>query len=79
MKKGKRIALDFEVDKLTNSIENILTGDSFLTDVSLVSKEDLKGIFKKADWLFDWKTKRNCQTEMFTNLLSLTTPPSFKD
>jgi hypothetical protein len=27
----KKIELDFEVDKLTNSIENVVTGDSFPT------------------------------------------------
>lgn len=50
-----KIALDFEVDKLTNSIENVISGDSFSTDVSLVSILDLKNITKKNDWQFDWK------------------------
>jgi hypothetical protein len=53
--KRKQTFLDFEVDKLTNSIENILTGDSFLTDVSVVNNEDIKNINKKFGWLFDWK------------------------
>lgn len=57
MKKAKINKLDFEVDKLTNSIENILTGDSFPTDVSIISKEDLKVIDKKTGWLFDWNTE----------------------
>jgi len=48
VKKRRQIYLDFEVDKLTNSIENILTGDRFPTDVTVNSKENLKGIFKKA-------------------------------
>lgn len=34
--------LDFEIDKLTRSIENAFTGDSFLTEVSLLTKTDLK-------------------------------------
>lgn len=54
MTKRRQLSLDFEVDKLTNSIENIVTGDSFLTDVSIVDKQDLKAISKKAGWLFDW-------------------------
>ncbi len=57
MKKAKINKLDFEVDKLTNSIENILTGDSFPTDVSIISKEDLKVMDKKTGWLFDWNTE----------------------
>ncbi len=41
--------LDFRIDKLTNSVVNIVTGDSFTTDVTLVSMEDLKSITKKMD------------------------------
>jgi hypothetical protein len=53
--KRRQIALDFEVDKLTNSVENVVTGDSFPTQVTLVSNIDLKSINKKAGWQFDWK------------------------
>ena len=55
MKKREQIGLDFEVDKLTNSIENVITGDSFQTDISLVSNIEIKKITKKAGWQFDWK------------------------
>ncbi|MGB5942898.1 MAG: hypothetical protein WBG71_08455 [Leeuwenhoekiella sp.] len=55
MKKKENIELDFLIDKLTNSIENVVTGDSFQTVVSLASKNDLKLITKKNNWLFDWK------------------------
>jgi hypothetical protein len=36
VKKKQNIGLDFVIDKLTNSIENIITGDSFATDITLV-------------------------------------------
>lgn len=55
MKKSSDIGLDFIVDKLTNSIENVVTGDSFPTDIALISKEDLKLINKTKGWLFNWK------------------------
>lgn len=55
MKKEENNELDFLVDKLTNSIENVVTGDSFQTVVSLVSTSDLKTITKKNGWLFNWK------------------------
>jgi len=55
VKKQKETGLDFEVDKLTNSIENIVTGDSFATDISIVTLVDLKEITKKNKWQFDWK------------------------
>lgn len=55
MGKETKIALDFYIDKLTNSIENALTGDSFRTEVSLLSsKEDLKIIRNLKGWQFDW-------------------------
>ncbi len=57
MKKKKIIYLDFEVDKITNSIENVITGDSFATHISLVTTEDLKKIGKKQGWVFNWKNE----------------------
>ena len=55
MKKNTEIGLDFIIDKLTNSIENVITGDSFATDISLLTFNDLKAITKRNKWLFDWK------------------------
>ena len=55
MKKASNTGLDFIVDKLTNSIENVVTGDSFATDISLISIADLKSVVKKNNWQFDWK------------------------
>ncbi len=56
MKKRKPIALDFEVDRLTNSIRNTISGDSFPTDVSRLTKADLQ-ITKKNGWSFNWKSE----------------------
>lgn len=55
MKKKEQIGLDFVVDKLTNSIENVVTGDSFSTDITMISNADLNIITKKNGWTFDWK------------------------
>ena len=44
MKKPQKTGLDFEVDKLTNSIENVVTGDSFATDIIIISISDLKTV-----------------------------------
>ena len=55
VKKKQAFRLDFLIDKLTNSVENVVTGDSFQTKVSLVASTDLKKITKKNKWLFDWK------------------------
>lgn len=55
MKKRKQIPLDFLIDKLTNFIENIQSGDSFPTNISLLSTSDLESITKKIGWQFDGK------------------------
>lgn len=57
MAKKGNLELDFIVDKLTNSIENIVTGDSFPTEVSVVSRDDLKLTTKKNGWVFNWLTE----------------------
>jgi len=46
--------LDFIIDKLTNSIENVITGDSFATEISVLTRNDLKSINKVKGWLFNW-------------------------
>ena len=62
MKKRNKIALDFEIDKLTNSIQNTITGDSFPTEVSRLTKNDLKQVTKKNGWAFNWKTELDDNT-----------------
>ena len=57
MKKRTAIGLDFHVDKLTNSIENTKTGDSFTTEISLIIKEDIKALIKKNGWRFNWASE----------------------
>ncbi|MEI7421576.1 MAG: hypothetical protein WCK18_05755 [Prolixibacteraceae bacterium] len=57
MKKCEQIGLDFEVDKLTNSIENVVTGDSFATDITIISIADLKTVTKKKGWQFEWRSE----------------------
>ena len=53
----KLIALDFEVDAITNSIRNVISGDSFQTEVYRLAKTDLKQITKKDKWNFNWKSE----------------------
>jgi hypothetical protein len=55
VKKQAKIGLDIEIDELTNSIKNLISGDSFSTDVSRITKADLKNITKKEGWQFDWR------------------------
>ncbi len=55
MKKQIARGLDFVIDKLTNSIENTITGDSFTTRIIHLTKVDLKSVSKKNDWVFNWR------------------------
>lgn len=53
MQKQENIGLDFIIDKLTNSIENTLSGEVFDTEIVRLTSADVKQI-KKSDWQFDW-------------------------
>lgn len=55
MRKNEDIGVDIEIDELTNSIINLISGDSFSTEISRITKTDLKKVTKKDGWLFDWK------------------------
>jgi hypothetical protein len=55
MAKREDLGLDFHVDKLTNSIENVISGDSFETVISVVTKMDLALDNKTLNWSFDWR------------------------
>jgi len=42
VKRKQKIGLDFVVDKLTNSIENTLTGEIFHTEIVMLTDTDAK-------------------------------------
>ena len=54
MKKGEKILVSIEIDKLTNSIENMVSGDIFDTDVIPLFSKDTRQI-NKTDWQFNWQ------------------------
>ncbi|MCG2616983.1 hypothetical protein LZZ85_21985 [Terrimonas sp. NA20] len=47
----------FIIDKLTNSIEEVKSGENFDTEVLSITKEDLKILLKKNGWRFNWKNE----------------------
>ena len=59
MSNKENIELSFIIDKLTDSILNTISGDSFQTEVSRFTSFDLKSITKKNGWNFDWKSEFN--------------------
>ncbi len=54
MAREAKYHFDVEIDKLTNSVQNTISGDSFSTDVSELAKADLRIVSKKNGWLFNW-------------------------
>ncbi len=74
MKKSKSVYLDFVVDKLTNSIQNTISGDSFATEVLRLSKTDLKQLTKKTGWNFDWKAELTSNVKEVFKLTILNNP-----
>ena len=71
--KTKNIPLDFEIDKLTNSIENISTGEVFDTMVVRFISKDLKLISKSA-WQFDWSKEFKDKTKEVYKLTTVNNP-----
>lgn len=49
--------LNFVIDRLTNSVQNTISGDSFETEVLRLSMADLKLVTKKNGWNFNWKAE----------------------
>lgn len=74
MKIRKEIGLDFEVDFLTNSIRNTVSGDSFQTEVLRLTKADLKHITKKNGWNFNWKKELDDNTKEVYKLTVVNNP-----
>lgn len=65
-KKAQKQAVSVEIDKLTNSIVNVISGEVFETEFSRVTNREIS----KRDWLFDWgaelKGKENAVYKMTT-------------
>lgn len=54
---AKQKQIDVWIDKLTNSIENTISGESFPTVISLVTYSELKSVTKTKGWNFNWKAE----------------------
>lgn len=57
MKNSIILEQDFIIDRLTDSILNTISGDSFMTEVIRLSKPDLKLVSKVKGWNFNWKAE----------------------
>ena len=64
---------DIEIDKLTRSIENTVSGDSFKTEVLELTLADIRKI-KKEDWLFEWKAEASSKDKKVYKLVIVDNP-----
>lgn len=55
-----------QIDKLTRSIENAITGERFLTDVLSVTLAEIK----TSDWAFDWKAELKNKEKVVKKLVT---------
>jgi len=73
VKKTKNTPLDFEIDKLTNSIENTSTGEVFDTEIVRLSIKHLS-LIHKSEWLFDWSNEIKDKTKEIYKLTTVNNP-----
>jgi hypothetical protein len=64
---------DLEIDKLTRSIENAISGDSFKTEILEIAATDIRKL-KKADWLFNWKSEAKLKDRKVYKLVIVDNP-----
>ena len=57
MKNSLILEQDFIIDRLTDSILNTISGDSFMTEVIRLNKPDLKLVTKANGWNFNCKAE----------------------
>ncbi|MDR9398666.1 MAG: hypothetical protein RI562_06355 [Salibacter sp.] len=64
----------FVVDRLTDSILNTISGDSFQTEISTLKKSDINHLLQNDGWKFDWKTEFNDMTREVYKLTIVNNP-----
>jgi hypothetical protein len=70
--------LDFEIDKITESIENAETGESLDTLVLPITQADLKETVIKNSWLFDWKQELSAPEHQVYKLVTKKEPQTIQ-
>jgi len=65
--------IDIEIDLLTNSIENSVTGEVFDTKVVLLDHSSKKDV-KPAEWLFDWEAELDLKNREVYKLTTVNNP-----
>ena len=66
--------LDFEIDKITESIENSQTGEVYKTLILPINMADLHSINKSNNWFFDWQQEASEHEHKVYKLVTETEP-----
>ena len=66
--------ISIEIDKLTNSIENVATGETLATAIVPVSAADLKTTAKKNGWRFNWREEARQSLRTVYKLITVANP-----
>ena len=74
MTRQRKTYLDFIIDRLTNSIENTISGDSFSTEVVRFTKSNLKQATTKSGWNFNWKNELDHNAKEVYKLVITSSP-----
>jgi len=73
VKKDEIVYLNFEIDKLTNSIENSISGEVFDTLIVKLKPADGKNI-KKVEWAFNWHNELKDKKKQVYKLTTVNNP-----
>ena len=65
--------ISIKIDKITNSIENVVTGESFATSIIRLIEESSSQV-KKSMWVFDWKKEINTAEREVYKLVTVENP-----
>ena len=65
--------IDIEIDRLTNSIENSVTGEVFDTRVVKMGKSE-KEAFNPDEWLFEWDVELSLSDRHVFKLITVNNP-----
>lgn len=73
VKNKSKKPVDVHIDKLTNSIENIITGEVFDTAITQLTTKDSKQVILAA-WQFDWQSELKDKTKLVYKLTTFNNP-----
>lgn len=71
---AKQKKIDIWIDKLTNSIENTISGERFPTLVTMITNAELKSVTKINGWNFNWKAEFKKKDHQLYKLTTTSNP-----